>query len=83
MYNQRGVYQVCWEEYQVVKSGREYHGCGAEYNVVKREKGSNIIFPIILRLLGRISSGEEGMGDGNFWEENQDLKKWGGGNIRL
>ena len=25
----------------------------------KRERGSNIIFPIILRLLGRISSGEE------------------------
>ena len=26
----------------------------------KRERGSNIIFPIILMLLGRISSGEEG-----------------------
>ena len=24
------------------------------------KKGSNIIFPLILRLLGRISSGEEG-----------------------
>ena len=32
----------------------------------KRERGSNIIFPIIMRLLGRISSGEE---DRNFGEE--------------
>ena len=39
-------------------------------NIEKWDKGSNIIFPIILRLLGRISSGEE---DGHFWEENQDL----------
>ena len=46
------------EEYQVVKRGREYQGCGEEYNVEKRI--SKIIFLIILRLLGRISSGEEG-----------------------
>ena len=26
----------------------------------KRQRGSNIIFPLILRLLGRISSGKEG-----------------------
>ena len=37
-----------------------YHGCGEEYNVEKKERGSNIIFPIILRLLGRISSVKEG-----------------------
>ena len=37
----------------------------------KKGKGSNIIFLIILRLLGRISSGEE---DGNFGKENQDFK---------
>ena len=24
------------EKYQVVKGGREYHGCGEEYNVEKR-----------------------------------------------
>ena len=34
-------------------------------------KESNIFFPIILRVLRRISSGEE---DGNFGEENRDLK---------
>ena len=28
------------EEYQVVKRGRECHGCGEEYNVEKRERGS-------------------------------------------
>ena len=47
---------------------REYHDCGEEYNVERREKGSNFIFSIILRLPGRISSGE---GNDNFWEENQ------------
>ena len=31
-------------------------------NMEKRARGSNIIFPVILRLLGRISSGEEGKG---------------------
>ena len=45
-------------EYQVLKRGREYHGCGEEYNILIREMGCNIIFPIILRLLGRISSAE-------------------------
>ena len=33
-----------------------------EYNLEKRERGSNIIFPIILRLLGRISGGGKGKG---------------------
>ena len=46
------------EEYQVVKREREYNGYREEFNVEKREKKSNIIFSIILRLLGRISSGE-------------------------
>ena len=36
------------------------------------KRGSNIISPIILRLSGKISNGE---GNGNFGEENQDLKK--------
>ena len=39
----------------------------------KREWGRNIIFSIIFRLLGRVSSG-----DGNFGGENQDSKKGGG-----
>ena len=57
-----GVINYFGEEYQVVKRERECHGCGEENNVEKREKGSNIIFPIILRLLGRISSGLRGKG---------------------
>ena len=36
----------------------------------KRERGDNIIFPIILRVLGRISSGEEGK-----WTEILKRKK--------
>ena len=47
--------------------GREYHGCGEEYNVEK--KGSNITFPIILRQFGRIACEEEGKGK-KFGEEN-------------
>ena len=35
---------------------------GIEYNMGKKEKGSNNIFTIILRLLGRISSLKEGKG---------------------
>ena len=51
------------------------------YNVEnKRKRGSSIIFPIILRLLGRISIGK---GDGNFAEGNQDYKKCVGKNIKL
>ena len=57
-YSRRKFFKWVGEEYQLVKRGREYHGCGEEYNVVKREKGSKIIFPITLRLLGRISSWE-------------------------
>ena len=43
---------------------------GKKNSVGKRERGSNIIFPTILSLLGRISSGEK---DGNFWGKNQVL----------
>ena len=46
----------------------------------KRGKGSKIIFPIIIRLFERISSGEEGMGV-NVGEENQGFKKCGWGRI--
>ena len=46
---------------------------GKEYNVEKRERGSDIICFVILRMWGRILSGEEGgEGDGNFSAENQD-----------
>ena len=42
--------------------GREYHGFGEAYNykMEKRERYYNIIFPIILRMLGKILSGEKG-----------------------
>ena len=39
------------EEYQVVKRRKEYHSFGEEYKMKKRERGSNIIFSIIFRLL--------------------------------
>ena len=61
------------EEYQVVKRRKNYYGCGEEYNMEKRERGSNIIFPIILWPLGRISSGEELKGGLKILEEeNKD-----------
>ena len=55
------VYQVFRGRISSLERGREYHDCGEEYNVEKREMGSNIIIPIILRLLGRILSGEGGL----------------------
>ena len=51
------------KEYQVVKKGREYHGCGGEeYKLEKGKRGNNITFPVIMRLLGRILSGKKGEG---------------------
>ena len=54
------------KEYQVVRRGKKYHGCWEEYNVNlrKRERGRNFTFPVILRLLGRKSSGGGGR---KFW----------------
>ena len=52
------------EEYKVAKRGRECQKCGEEYNVEKKERGSNIFFPFILRLFGSISSWEERGGRG-------------------
>ena len=44
----------------------------------ERVRGSNIIFPIILRLLGK--NIKRGKGEGRkVQEENQDLKKWNRG----
>ena len=48
------------------EKGKENHCCREEYNVQKRERGSNIILLIILRLLGKRE------GDGKFGEENQN-----------
>ena len=55
---------------------REYPGCGEENNVVKRERGRNIIFSIILKLLGRISSREEGKGIEILGKKIKIFKKW-------
>ena len=41
----------------------------------KKGERKNIIFPVILRLLGRILSGENGKGPDIFVDENKDLKK--------
>ena len=44
------------------------------HNVVKRERGSNFIFPIILKLLGRILSGERGR---RRFRERKSKLVWG------
>ena len=71
------------EEYQVVKRGREYHGCGEQYNLKKRERGSNMIFSMILRLFGRVSSWGEGKGSVNMGKKIKILKMWVGKNINI
>ena len=71
------------EEYQIVKRGKEYHGCGKEYNVENRVRRSNIIFPMIFMLLKSITSWEEGRGS-KFWGRKSRLKIIGvGRNIKL
>ena len=66
----------------MVKRRRKYHGCGEEYNQEKRERGSNIIFPKILRLLERISSGEVGKRT-EILGKNSRFKVMGVGKIGL
>ena len=51
-----GVYQVCSGRISRCEERKKI----AKYNMEKRE--SKIIFPIILRVLGRISSGKKGKG---------------------
>ena len=60
-----------------------YYCCGRGQDITcrKRERGSNIIFPIILTLLRRISNGEEGKGRNILGEESQDFKTSGWGRI--
>ena len=74
------------EEYQGVKRGRVFRGFGKEYNVEKRERGSNIIFPIILKYIavGKNIKWRRGEVNENFGEENIYLKKMGmGKNIKI
>ena len=51
-------------------------GGGGENNTGKKERGSNIIFPITLRLLRRKSFGETGKKK-RFFGKNQDFKNLG------
>ena len=66
--------QGCTKFLIVDKKGRKYHGCGEEYKKEKMEWGRNIICNICR---------EVAEGDGNFWEENQELKNADGKNMRL
>ena len=63
------------KEYQVLKRGREYHGFGENITWKKRDRGSNVIFSSILRLLGRRSSGKRGSGR-KFWGRKSRFKNW-------
>ena len=47
-----------------MKRGREYHGCGEEYNLVKRDRGSNISYDI------------EAAWKNIKWEKGQRGRKW-------
>ena len=49
------------EEYQVVKRGSKYHSCGEEYNVEKKERGSNIVLPKYYDCLDEYQVGKMGM----------------------
>ena len=66
-----------------MKRGKKYHGCGEKHNVEKRERGSNIIFPLILGLLRRISSREEGKGTEILWKKIEIKKMGVGKTIKL
>ena len=69
---------ICWGEYQFLKREREYHVCGKE-NYVEKSWG-NITFPLMLRLLGRISGGEAGK-EKEICRRKSRLKKWVWGRI--
>ena len=47
------VYEVCWEEFQVVKRGREYHGCGEENNMGKKERGKQYHLTYNIQAFGK------------------------------
>ena len=52
------VYQVCCGRISSCEEGKGIIAVGKKITWKKRERGSNIIFPAIFRLLERISSGE-------------------------
>ena len=67
------VYRFCWGR---ISSCEEWE----EKNMEKKKRGSNIILPLILRLLGRIST-EEGKGTKILGKKIKISKKWGWGRI--
>ena len=87
---EEGVYKVhlfiksVGEEYQVVRGGILYTYVGKNITLKKRERESNFILPILLRLVGRISSGKEERqrklrGRKKDWKKNNGMGK----NIKL
>ena len=56
------VYKVCWGRISSCEKRKGKSWLREEYREKKRKRGSNIIVAIILGLLGRISTGEEGEG---------------------
>ena len=79
-YENKFKVEIQRDEQGETRSGARYVLCrGEEYNMHKRERGSNIICPIILRLLGRISSGGKGKGTEILGKKIQIKKKWGMG----
>ena len=56
-----------------MKKAKQYHGCGEEYKVEERERGSNII-PFNIEAFGKNIKWGIGEEDGIFGEENLDLK---------
>ena len=57
-----------------MKREREYLSYGEEYNAEKRKRRSKIIFPVILRLLGRNQMGKRGRGL-KFWERKSRFEE--------
>ena len=55
-----GLSSLLGKEYQVVKRQGNIMAEGKNITWVKRERGSNIIIPIMLRLWRRISNEEKG-----------------------
>ena len=79
-----GYFKFDGEENQVVKRERKYFGFGEVYNVEKGKGEGNIICPIVLELLRKNIKWGRGERDGNFGQENQDIKNMvTGKNIKL
>ena len=72
-----GVVKSVGEEYKVAKRGREYHGCGEEYNV---EKGRQYHLLYNIEAVGKRLSGEKEKGT-EISGEKKEILKIGGGEV--